>query len=177
MHDYKHLNVFDFDETLFRVPNYTVSEAKGMTPYEWFDSPGSLDDRFGIKGIVNTLSKTKQPGALSILVTHRVKSCRDRVLELLEKLEVVFDETFFLGRVSSKAETVMKAVEGTSIETITIYEDTLWEIINYVRSFNDAKISQDVNFVFVDKSKIIHIDWQTAVMISNTVTNEKLKLV
>jgi hypothetical protein len=177
MHEPIHLNVFDFDETLFRVPNYTVSEAKGKEPYEWFDSADSLDSKFGIRGIANTVSKTREPGALNILVTHRVKRCQERVLQILAESKIQFDSVFFLGRTSSKALTVMKEIEGSRIETITIYEDSLWQIISYVKEFEEAKISQDVNFAFVDKSKIIHIDWQTALNITNTVTHERLKLI
>ena len=44
MQDATHINIFDFDETLFRIPNYTASEAKGIEPYDWFDDPQSLDD-------------------------------------------------------------------------------------------------------------------------------------
>jgi hypothetical protein len=176
MKDYKHLNVFDFDETLFRVPNYTVSEAKGIEPYDWFDSAESLDSRFGIRGIANTISKTNEPDSISILVTHRVKECAPRVIELLNENSIEFDELFFLGRGSHKADTVLMAIEGTSIETITVYEDTLWEILSYVKIFDEAKISQEVRFVFVDKSKIIYINWPEALALANSVEHEKLKL-
>ena len=176
MQEYKHLNVFDFDDTLFRVPNYTASEAKGIEPYDWFDSPESLDDRFGIRGISNTINQVSDPSAVSIMVTHRVEDCADRVLELLKERDLEFESVYFLGRGSNKADTVMNFIEGTNIETITIFEDTLWEVLSYVKLFNAAKISQEVDFVFVDKSKIIRIGWQEALALAETVTYEKLKL-
>ena len=177
MQENKHLNVFDFDETLFRVPNYTVSEAKGIEPYDWFDSAESLDERFGIRGIVNTISRTNEPGASSILVTHRVKDCEPRVIELLKANGIEFDAVYFLGRGSHKASTVLEAIEGTGIESITVYEDTLWEIISYARIFEDAKISQDVKFVFVDKSKLIYIAWPEALRLAETIEFERLELI
>jgi hypothetical protein len=177
MQENKHLNVFDFDETLFRVPNYTVSEAKGIAPYDWFDSAESLDERFGIRGIANTINRTNEPGSNSILVTHRVKDCEARVVELLKENGIVFDALYFLGRGSHKASFVLQAIEGTCIESITVYEDTLWEIISYARIFEDAKISQDVKFVFVDKSKLIYIDWAEALRLANTIEFERIELI
>lgn len=176
MQENKHLNVFDFDETLFRVPNYTVSEAKGIAPYDWFDSVESLDERFGIRGIANTISRVNEPGQSSILVTHRVKECESSVIELLKANGLEFDAVYFLGRGSHKASTVLEAIDGTCIESITVYEDTLWEIISYARIFEDAKISQDVKFVFVDKSKLIYIDWAEALRLAETIEFERIEL-
>ena len=110
------------------------------------------------------------------MVTHRVEDCADRVLELLKERNLEFESVYFLGRGSNKADTVMNFIEGTNIETITIFEDTLWEVLSYVKLFNAAKISQEVDFVFVDKSKIIRIGWQEALALAETVTYEKLKL-
>lgn len=171
-----HINVFDFDDTLFRVPNYTVSEAKGMEPYEWFDAPISLSDNFGIRGIANTIERTGQKSAINILVTHRVESCKEAVLDLLDQVGIRFEEYYFLGRGSQKADCVMQAIEGTNVETITVFEDTLSEVIGYALRFDEAKISQEVNFVFVDKSKIINIGWHEALALAQSVTFEKLKL-
>jgi hypothetical protein len=177
MQNSKHLNVFDFDDTLFRVPNYTASEAKGIEPYAWFDSPCSLDEIFGIRGIKNTISRVSSPGALSIMVTHRVEECSDRVFQILSEHGIQFDDVYFLGRGSAKADTVMEFLEGSNVESITIFEDTLWEVLSYALKFEEAKISQEVEFVFIDKSKIINIGMVEALAIAKSAKFEKLKLI
>ena len=105
----QHINVFDFDETLCRVPNYTSKEARGLEPYEWYDSAESLSPEFGIRGIANVIERTSEPG-LNYLVTHRVKQCQDRVLEILSDLGVRFTKTYFLGRGSEKVETLLELI-------------------------------------------------------------------
>ena len=176
MQEPTHINVFDFDDTLFRVPNYTASEDKEIEPYAWFDSPRSLSAEFSIRGIKNTIDRTGESGSVNILVTHRVEACQEAVMRTLGKFGIVFDQTFFLGRGSAKADTVMSAIEGTHIERITVFEDTLWEVMSYASRFDEAKISQEVEFVFVDKSKIINIDFQTALGLAKSASFEKLKL-
>mgnify|MGYP000296639481 CR=1 FL=1 len=130
MENRTHINIFDFDETLFRVPGYTCSEAKGKEPYEWFDSPKSLDQKFNIRGISNTIDRTKD-ACLNYLITHRVKACQPRVLELLADHQIRFDKTFFLGREGDKAEIAIDLIRENEATSITIFEDSLWEIIKY----------------------------------------------
>lgn len=172
-----HINVFDFDDTLFRVPNYTVSEAKGVAPYSWFDSPSSLSDRFSIRGIANTIERCNSQQSVNILVTHRVEACREAVLGILDSSNIQFDAVYFLGRGSQKADCVMQAIEGTCIESITIFEDTLSEVLGYALRFDEAKISQEVDFVFVDKSKIINIGMADALVLARSAKFEKLRLI
>ena len=176
MKEATHLNVFDFDDTLFRVPNYTVAEAKGSEPYTWFDSSESLDQRFNIRGISNTVQHTGDIEAVNVLITHRVEECKDRVNELLAETGIEFDESYFLGRGSHKADTVLQILERISVESITIFEDTLWEVICYARILDSAKISQTVRFAFVDKSKVIYIEFSEALVLANTIEFERLKL-
>ena len=172
----QHINIFDFDETLFRVPNYTCKEATGMEPYEWYDSPASLSPDFNIRGIENIIERTSED-CLNYLVTHRVKLCQERVLDILADHKVRFTKTYFLGRGSEKAETVINLIRETEAESITIFEDSLWEIIKYTAAFLDAGISMQIDFVFVDKSKIIRIDWETACLLEETAEVERLKIV
>lgn len=171
-----HINVFDFDDTLFRVPNYTVSEAKGIEPYEWFDSPNSLSDQFGIRGIANTAERCNSESSVNVLVTHRVEACREAVLSILDRTNIRFDAVYFLGRGSQKSDCVMQAIEGTGIESITVFEDTLAEVLSYAARFDEAKISQEVDFVFVDKSKIINISMTDALALAKSAKFEKIRL-
>lgn len=171
-----HINIFDFDETLFRVPGYTCSEAKGLEPYEWFDSPCSLDKKFNIRGIANTIDRTKE-NCLNYLITHRVKACQQEVLDLLSEYKIEFDHTYFLGRGSDKAEIAIELLRSTGAESLTIFEDSLWEIIKYTSYFLDIGINADIDFVFVDKSKTIKINWKSARSLEEFAEVERLKLV
>ena len=156
-----HINIFDFDETLFRVPGYTCSEAVGKQPYEWFDSPESLAKNFNIRGIENTIERARGEG-LNYLITQRVKACQPRIIEMLADHQIRFEKTFFLGRQAEKAEIALDLIRQTDATSITIFEDSLFEIIKYTAHFLDAGLTIDVDFIFVDKSKIIKIDWDTA---------------
>lgn len=171
-----HINIFDFDETLFRVPGYTCSEAKGMEPYEWFDSPNSLAKKFNIRGISNTIERTGDD-CLNYLITHRVKACQSAVLDLLSEYKIKFDHTYFLGRESDKADVVIELIRTAGADSITIFEDSLWEIIKYTAHFLDIGLTTNIDFVFVDKSKIIKIDWESARSLEEFSQVERLKLV
>lgn len=170
-----HINIFDFDETLFRVPGYTSSEAKGIEPYEWFDSPESLSDKFNIRGIANVIDQTKRD-CLNYLITHRVSACEPAVNSLLERYGIQFDKTYFLGRGSEKAIEVIELVRLTGAESVTIFEDSLWEIMKYTSAFRDVGLTAKVEFTFIDKSKIIKIDWETARSLDDLSHVERLKL-
>ena len=177
MKNVEHINVFDFDETLFRVPGFTSPEARDLTPYEWFDSPRSLAKEFNIRGIANTIEKTRE-NCHNMLVTHRVPATRARVMSLIEENGIEFDEVHFLGRGSQKAETVLAAINILNPKSVTIFEDSLWEIISYTAYFLDSGLngSIDFKFYFVDKSKIILIDWATAIAIESRAEVEKLRI-
>jgi hypothetical protein len=173
----EHIKVFDFDETLFRVPGYTCEEAKLLSPYDWFDSPESLDKKFNIRGIKNTLDRTADD-CYTMLVTHRVFETKDRVMEILDSKSISFNEVHFLGRGSHKAETVLATVTQVSPKLVTIYEDSLWEIISYTSHFIKADLlaTTHIEFYFVDKTKIIKLDWETAKLLQERSTSERLTL-
>lgn len=175
MENKTHLNIFDFDETLFRVPSYASSEAAGLSPYEWFDSPDSLSNKFPIKGIQNTIDRTFDD-CLNVMITHRVKACQSEVFRLLSLHDIRFDKTFFLGRTSSKSEVALDLIRDLEIDSITIFEDSLWEIIQYTRAFLDAGLGIDIEFQFVDKNKVIRLDWETAVSIEEFSEPERLTI-
>lgn len=171
-----HLNIFDFDETLFRVPSYASSEAVGLEPYEWFDSTESLAPKFPIRGIANTIERTLQD-CINVMITHRVEACQTRVLEILSSNQIRFDKTFFLGRTTKKAEIAINLIKEFKINSVSIFEDSLWEIIQYTQSFLDAGLSIDIEFIFVDKSKIIRIDWDSARSLEEFSEIERLRLI
>jgi hypothetical protein len=157
------LQIFDFDETLFRVPGYVCKEATGLTPYEWFDSPKSLDLSFNLHGIENVIARTRETGAINVLITHRVVETRDAVIDVLSTKNIRFDKLYFLGRAGQKVDKVIELLrEDEEIDEIVIYEDSLYQIIEYTSGLRDYGFDGNVNFVFVDKNKIIEFDMATA---------------
>lgn len=170
-----HLKIFDFDETLFRVPNYTCSEAYGMTPYEWYDSSESLDVKFNVKAIGNVVDEINSE-SINILISHRVEECKRNMLQLLNMNNIKFDEIILLGRNTEKSEPLMRILSVIEVDRITIYEDSLWEIIKYVSFINDAKLSIPVTFMFIDKSRIIRIDISALEQLQKTAEAEKLRI-
>ena len=171
-----HLNVFDFDESLYRVPNFTCSEAKGMEPYDWFDSPNSLSDKFNIKAIENVHAAARRTDRLNYLVTHRNEDCLDIITKMLHDSSIVMKDMYFLGRKQNKA----KVVEGLvlanpNLRTMTIYEDTMSEIIKYVEHFTENPVGIKIDFMFIDKSKILRFNWTIASVIAFA-TSERLIL-
>ena len=171
-----HLNIFDFDETLFRVPGYTSSEAVGLEPYEWFDSAESLAPKFPIRGIANTIDKASE-NCHNFLITHRVPACKDEIIRLLEKHKLSFDKIYYLGRGSTKSQVVIDNLEFLDVKSVTIFEDSLWEIIQYTQDFLDKTLEIQIEFMFIDKSRVIKIDWQTACELVKNISIERLKLV
>jgi hypothetical protein len=157
------LQVFDFDETLFRVPSYVCKEATGLTPYEWFDSEKSLDQSFNIKGIENVILRTRDTAAINILITHRVVETRDAVIDVLSSKNIRFDKLYFLGRSGKKVDVLISRLrEDDEIDELVIYEDSLYQIIEYTSGLRDYGFVENVKFVFVDKNKIIEFDMTTA---------------
>lgn len=157
------LQVFDFDETLFRVPSYVCKEAAGLTPHEWFDSEQSLDQSFNIRGIDNVISKTRDTLAINVLITHRVIETRAAVLDVLSTQNIRFDKLHFLGRAGKKVDKVIEMLrDNEDIDELLIYEDSLYQIIEYTSGLRDYGFTGNVNFIFVDKNKIIEFDMATA---------------
>lgn len=171
-----HLNIFDFDETLFRVPSYTCSEAKGKTPYEWFDSPESLDEKFNIKGIANVI-EVAQSNATNYLITHRVTECSDIINQIIKKNNLNFNYVFFMGRKIEKSTIALALIENNHPDTLTIYEDSLWEIIKYTEMIIEFNLNINVNFIFIDKSKALNITLETAIQLYKTTQVERIRIV
>lgn len=162
-----HLKIFDFDESLFRVPNFTCSEAKGMDPYDWFDSPDSLSDKFNIRGIENVHAAARRSDSLNYLVTHRPEECLDRITKLLHDNSILMEDMYFLGRKQQKAKVVEGLVlNNPNLRNMTIYEDTLSEVIKYVEHFTENPVGIKIDFVFIDKSKILRFNWTVASVIA-----------
>ncbi len=180
MNDNKeHINVFDFDETLYRVPGFTCVEAVGRKPYEWFDDPKSLENPDIIFPILNTIEKTWGENSKyeNYLITQRVLACKDKILNLLKKSNCVFRQIYFLGREESKVMKLLEILDANpQAKSLTIYEDSLWEIIQYAQILADEAQNLEINFVFVDKSKVIKLSMDSVVQLCEYKDVERIKL-
>ena len=167
--------VFDFDETIFRMPGYTgkiqseTSELKFTHPYDFYDHPSSLSDSiYNIQLIKPVYEAWKrgheQKNTISVLITHRVESLKPEVTAILDKYGLSFDETFFLGRKSNKSETVRGLISKyPSVSKIDIYEDSIQQIADYQSFFKtfNSTISELSKIKYktyiVDKSRVYRI--------------------
>jgi hypothetical protein len=115
MKDITRILVFDFDETLFRMPGYTDRfsverlnpDLNFPTPYSFYDHPASMDPEIHNIQIVGPVYEdwreaSNDPSARTILITHRTEELRPYAEHLLKMHGIVFDEMYFLGRVSEK---------------------------------------------------------------------------
>jgi hypothetical protein len=187
MNEITKILVFDFDETLFRMPGYTdrfsverlYPELTFPTPYSFYDHPTSMDPEIHNIQIIGPVfedwkAASEDPTARTILITHRTEELRPCAQRLLDMHGIVFDEMYFLGRVSEKI-TILEKELGylPNIKEISIYEDSLeqlrkyqdfyYEYVSgeYKSGFNSAedffKRFIFLNMQFVDKSKVINL--------------------
>jgi hypothetical protein len=61
-------------------------------------------------------------------------------------------------------------------KTMTIYEDSLAEIIEYTAMLVDEDSKIKIDFIFVDKRKIITIPWSAAKALCDVAEIERLRL-
>jgi hypothetical protein len=97
--------IFDFDGTLMRTPEETPSWWKDPAPFSWHSNPVSLSPpvvpskpsgKHWISWVAKEAKRSLQdPNAKVFLVTARVSSMRQRILEILKSKGIVFDGTYF----------------------------------------------------------------------------------
>lgn len=173
------INIFDFDETLYRVPSFTCSEAGKSEPYKWFDDPKSLSNPSRVIPIINVLEKTwnKHKNNVNYLITHRVKECELAIRNLLELGGGTFEDMLFLGRGESKAMKLLEIIDANpQAKSLTIYEDSLYEVIEYAAILQDENTDLEIKFVFVDKSKVITLPLSAVVPLCDHEDIEKVRL-
>jgi hypothetical protein len=177
------LFIFDFDETLFRMPGYTDRfsverlhpELEFPDPYSFYDHPKSMcPETHNIQLILPVYEDWKaaheSPSSKTILITHRTEELRPDAQRLLDLHKITFDESHFLGRVSEKYEILKENLERhPNVDEIIVYEDSLEQLIKYESFFYDeyiAKLTKRVmslrdlptlTMQFVDKSKLISL--------------------
>jgi hypothetical protein len=162
----KKLQIFDFDETLFRVPGFAsiafaefqyntgkrflqkpaLPKKKFNTPYEFFDDPISLDTTIYkiqlIKPVYDAWKKgNDDPNCYQVLITHRSRNTREAVEKILDLNNISFDNMFFLGRTKNKAEVVNRLfnigyLKNEKLYDVEIYEDSIYQIQSYQANLN-----------------------------------------
>lgn len=176
------LFVFDFDETLFRMPGYTDRfsverinpDLTFPTPYSFYDSPTSMDPKIHNIQLIDPVYKdwlaaSQDSTARTILVTHRTEKLRKYAEILLDQHKIKFDESYFLGRLSEKILILEKELSYLpDIKNIIIYEDSLEQLIKYQkfyyeytniihRSLSTLDNLITIEMKFVDKSSVISL--------------------
>lgn len=168
------LNVFDFDDTLFRIPSHTHA-PKDMditNIHSWYDHPDSLnDDLYRVQLIETTADLLrlymKDVNCVNILITRRVEAHHENIHRLLKKHGLVFDKTFIIGTITHKADTLRNFIdefnehERGSFDIINIFEDTLYQIHEYRERLPNLMM----NYYFVDKTHMLElVDFKTRVV-------------
>lgn len=187
MNEITKILVFDFDETLFRMPGYTdrfsverlYPELTFPTPYSFYDHPSSMDPEIHNIQIIGPVfedwkAASEDPTSRTILITHRTEELRPCAQRLLDMHGIIFDEMYFLGRASEKITILEKELSYLpNIKEISIYEDSLEQLRKYQDFYYEyttdiyKKISLEatsffesfifLNMQFVDKSKVISL--------------------
>lgn len=131
------LNLFDFDGTLFKSPEYKPEWWDVAGEYSWFSEPISLTEPcvplrpsndWWIEASVRDAKKALQdPDAITIICTGRVESHRPRLISLLQKKGLRgFDGMFFNPGMSAKTFKVMtmeKLHKKHDFDSVHIWEN------------------------------------------------------
>jgi len=158
------LNVVDFDETLFRVPGFTSAGPEFTKPYEWFDSPASLNMDLHRIQLIETVNSMLEPDHTNIIVSHRVAALKSAMLSVLKKFEIKskFDQVILCERTLNKAERLVAYIEENTVETepfnkIRIFEDSIAQLDKYMKNTILNGFGIEIEYWFVDKTEIIQI--------------------
>lgn len=170
----KVLRVFDLDETFFRMPGYTskksveTEELNFSHPYDFYDHPASLCEEAHNIQLISPVyeawkKSTVDSESATALITHRVEELRETVFKILERREISFDESFFLGRKTSKADTLIELINRYPyLDEVHIYEDSIQQLGIYQRLESTLKLASNriyptFHMYIVDKSKMYKI--------------------
>jgi hypothetical protein len=182
MKDITRILVFDFDETLFRMPGYTDRfsverlnpELTFPTPYAFYDHPSSMDPEIHNIQIIGPVYEDWKKASISksartILITHRTEELRPCAQRLLDMHGIKFDTMYFLGRKCEKITILEKELGNLpSVKEISVYEDSLEQLRKYQDFFYEYVVKRNkplaslsdlitLDMQFVDKSKVIQL--------------------
>ena len=166
----KTLKIYDFDETLFRVPSYAskgIIENENLKfehPYHFYDHGKSLClDTYNIQLVEPVFREWYEgdvdPTCYQVMITHRVEEVKDEVMKVIESFKLKFDDSWFLGRASSKADIARQLIETfPNLEEIYVFEDSIHQLAIYQEIEEEmGELSPEFKFYIVDKSKMFRI--------------------
>lgn len=161
------LNVFDFDDTLFRIPAHTTDinfDLKGNV-HTWYDDPVSLDfTKHRVQLIQSVADSMKLDECRNIIITRRIPEMLPSILALLKHYDLTLvDRVYTIGHKGNKYKTLeqhcydSRGVYGEPLfEWINIFEDSLFQVLEYQQNLNPA-IEQNTGYYFVDKTHLIDL--------------------
>jgi hypothetical protein len=171
------LQVFDFDDTLFRIPTYTSKthlEGLGFEfndPYEFYDHNISLDESLHNIQLISPVYDAWKEGfadesCMQILITHRVVAVEEALMKVLTLRGMAFDKIFILSRKTEKVVSTQEIIRTLpNLVEVEVYEDSIDQIIRYQEFFNylndllsiNEKTQLNPKIYIVDKSKMYQI--------------------
>lgn len=157
------LQIFDFDETLFRT------QAPMSAEHRWYDKPDSLNpDKYHIPCIETVAdiarASDNDPKIKRILITKRIPALTAEVLYLLREHGIALDKHYIIGHDANKpdvlADILAKDYADIDFQQIDIYEDCMFQVLEY-QHFFQHKIHYpnpiNVKYFFVDKTHLIEL--------------------
>ena len=169
------LNVVDFDETLFRVPPFTHAGTEFKKPYEWFDNPKSLNTNLYRLQLIESVFNKLEKGHTTIILSHRVETTRKAMEAVLDKFGITktFDEIILCERNTDKPQMLLEYLDkvGPNFDKIQIFEDSLVQIDKYVKNPYLSKITNSIEYWFVDKTELLQINGNIGIL-----TRERIQL-
>lgn len=168
------LAIFDFDDTLFRIPHHSISPDGFDNPHKWYESAESLDnDKYRIYPILKTQSRVEEvhrEGYRRVLVTRRHPKMEPHVKRLCALHNIWFNETYVVGW-NSKAPAVIKEIEYLKAVTsfndghgfdgpsfhdmiVEIWEDSIQQVHDMVNAAISCGVKpENINVYYIDKTQ------------------------
>lgn len=180
------LNIFDFDDTLFRIPIHTGApkdfDISGDI-HKWYDHPESLnDEKYKVQCIETVANRVRASYESvynhTILITRRVPTLTAEILRILNKHQIYFDKSYIIGHNTSKADVLAEIMSvdlrDDNVKEVNIYEDCLFQILSYAQFFEKLHYPNEiqVNYFFVDKTHLIKLHDPKATVLKKLVLKD-----
>jgi|TARA_R110002020_G_scaffold196775_1_gene397746 hypothetical protein len=138
------LSLFDFDNTLVE------------TPYEdspYLDTPESLDPniwnfKFNKETIKEYFNESSNNSTITVLLTNRIDSVEENVLDILDNEKVIFDEKMFIeGKEGDRSKgkrlekLLRKYPETTEIEYWEDKDKHIKDVVSTCEKYPDIKLN------------------------------------
>jgi hypothetical protein len=161
------LEVFDFDNTLFRSPEKPAGWPEGKG---WWGRPESLEapcvpeqpdeSWWNAEVAAEARRAIDDPDTLAVLMTGRlVKRFTGRVTDLLRQAGLDFDEVHLTpggGTLPFKLSMILRILEqNTEIEHVTIWDDREEHMPEFARVLAETGIPYDLRLVNADMKEAL----------------------